>query len=87
MTKEQALKIVEQAEAEHEPCVYGLSKMVAGITGWDYYESDYNEGKYYWQQFHDGMGTTIGATSEEVAEMLAWKVDRVENLLFMVGRT
>ena len=87
MTNEQALQIVKRAEAEHNPYVYGLSKMVAGITGWDYCESEYGKGKYHWQTFHDGMGTTISATSEEVAEMLAWKVDAVENLLFMVGRS
>lgn len=88
MTKEQALQIVKRAEMEYDPHIRdGLTKLVGSITGWDYYKSQYYEGENAWQTFHDGMGTIVDASSEEVAEMLAWKVDRVENLLFMVGRT
>lgn len=86
MTKEQALQIVKRAEAEYDPHIYGLAKIVASITGWDYYKSQHCEDEIGWKTFHDGMGTTIDASSEEVAEMLTRKVNNVENLLFTAGR-
>jgi len=87
MTNEQALQIVKRAEMEYDPHIRdGLTKLVGSITGWNYYESQHYEGENAWQTFHDGMGTIVDASSEEVAEMLAWKVDAVENLLFAVGR-
>lgn len=84
MTKEQALMIVEKAEAEYDPHnkYENVTRLVAAITGWDYYKSDYDDRGNRWQH----LSLFEEASSEEVASILAWKVNAVENLLFMVGR-
>jgi len=86
MTKEQALEIVKKAEAEYDPHnkYENMTRLLGSITGWDYYE--YGDEGNRWQQFHDGMGCIVDASSEEVASTLAWQINNVENLLFVVGR-
>ena len=88
MTEEQALEIVKKSEAEYNPHNRGsnLSDNVGSITGWSYYKSRYDDEGNRWQQYHDGMGCIEEASSERVASTLAWKVNAVENLLFVVGR-
>ena len=88
MTKEQALEIVKKAEAEYDPHnkYENMTRLLGSITGWDYYKSSYDDRGNRWQQYHDGMGCIEEASSEEVASLLAWQINNVENLLFVVGR-
>jgi len=88
MTKEQALVIVKKAESEYDPHNRGsnLSDYVGSITGWSYGKSEYDDRGNAWQQWHDGMDCDMQTSSESVASTLAWQINNVENLLFMVGR-
>jgi hypothetical protein len=85
LTEETALRIVKQAEEQHNPKeVSGLSTLVGCVTGCFLGENDQDEdGTLAWLEHSmDGnMECVVSNSSEEVAERLAKKVNYVVELL------
>lgn len=83
MTLEQAIKVVERAtpigdgNPHPEP---DLTRMIEGIT--PYYIGQDKE----WGYFCDGQNVFVSVGQEDVASSLVYKIECMENLLFMIGR-
>jgi len=85
MTLEQAIKLVERATPsgkENDHPEQDLTRLISSITPYDYWGGYYNS----WGYYHDGQGCRNDVSIKDVAESLVYKIEAVENLLFMIGR-
>jgi len=85
MTLEQAIKLVERATPsgkENDHPEKDLTRLISSITPYDYSCGYYNS----WGYYHDGQGCRNDVSIKDVAESLVYKIEAVENLLFMIGR-